>query len=59
MAAPPLNGLLTSSSGLLVARGEASPAVNGGDLLGGLDNSLAVGLLVAIALLFYWWHRIL
>jgi hypothetical protein len=62
MAYPPLNGVLVSSSGIaLEERASALAAANmtsGGGAMGGIGN-LGIGLIIALAVLAYWYTRVL
>lgn len=61
MANPPVNGILASSAGAAGMARAGIPALPALSLPGGLDmpSELGIGLLVALALLAYWYRRVL
>ena len=62
MAQPPINGILASSSGVAAMRASGSaslPSLAGMGLSAAIPSGLGLGLLLAIALLAYWYRRVL
>ncbi len=62
MAQPPVNGILAASAGLAGMRASGSPALPsmpGLGLADALPSGVGLGLLLALALLAYWYRRVL
>ncbi|MDE2620635.1 MAG: hypothetical protein KGL54_10785 [Sphingomonadales bacterium] len=63
MAAPPVNGLLAASAGVAGMRAQGVradlPSMAGLGLAGAVPAGVGLGLLLALALLAYWYRRVL
>lgn len=59
MASPSLDGLGASRSGAALANRSVSPPAALGPMTLGMTNPLLWGLLVALALMAYWYRRVL